>query len=498
MRLMSLACGMAALGLFLGGAGWAQTDLDIRITFMSFATFVYVMSLLVLVFSRERSLGLLELRLGAWFLAYGSIVFGLASVSITARQLGSAAVVDKASVPQALIVVALAFSAWAIGYTAGGAGLVKRVGGHAFGFVANRRSQSIRGPLVLSGVFALGLAADVIPAVLLGRYGYLGNATVEAVDSSVWYIQPLLILSSLKSAALFGLSLRVFVLKKDSWWSYLFPIATIALAVSLVTGLKESFVSMALAVGVPLLLSGGRRSVMWLLVTALGFVLIVSPIVDGIRQDVSDGRGRLSVENSLEVAAQGVVSGRYLLQPVATDASATTLERLRLIDNLTLIMDKTPSNIPYRPLIEVAAAPLTGAIPRLVWPDKPVRLSGYNFYVEYYEGGGLSSSAITLPGSLYLYGGTGVVLLGMLTVGAALRMVDDAASAVARPAGALLFLLVFNVVVKQETDAASFLAGLPVMLLSWIVAVVCLLEPKRDFKTDSPALQRRGPGSRAN
>lgn len=476
--LLGAACVLLALGVLLGGIGLGRVVLDMQITFMSFGAFVYILGIFLLVFAREKTLGLLELRLGAWFVAYGSLVFGLATVSITTRQLGSGAIVDKASIPAALVVVAFAFTAWAVGYSVGGSSILRRLGDRAFGLVADRRADMVRGPLFLVGVFALGLAADVVTAVFLGRYGYLGNATVNDVDSSAWYIQPLLVLSNLKSAALFGLAVRVFVTKKDTWWATLLPVAVVALALSLITGLKESFVTMALAVGVPLLLSGGRRSITWIIVTALGFVLIVSPIVDGIRQDVTDGRGRMTVGQSLEVAAEGVGSGRYIFQPVVTDGSATTLERLRLIDNLALIMDRTPSDIPYRSLGEVATAPVTGLIPRLLWPDKPVRLSGYNFYVEYYEGGGSSSSAITLPGSLYLYGGAGVVLLGMVAVGLALRLADDAARAALRPAGALLFLLVFNVVVKQEADAATFLAGLPVLLLSWIVAAVCVLEPR--------------------
>jgi len=490
--LLGASCVLIAVGLMLGGIGLGRVALDTQITFMSFGAFVYVLGLFLLVFAREKTLGLLELRLGAWFVAYGSLVFGLATVSITTRQLGSGAIVDKASIPAALILVAFAFTAWAAGYSAGGASLVRHLGERAFGLVADRRSDVVRGPLFLVGVFALGVAADVVTAVFLGRYGYLGNATVDAVDSSAWYIQPLLVLSNLKSAALFGLAMRVFVTKKDTWWSALLPVAVIAVALSLITGLKESFVTMALAVGVPLLLSGGRRSIMWIIVTALGFVLVVSPIVDGIRQDVTDGRGRLTVGQSLEVAAEGVASGRYVFQPVVTDGSATTLERLRLIDNLALIMDKTPSDIPYRSLDEVVTAPVTGLIPRLLWPDKPVRLSGYNFYVEYYEGGGSSSSAITLPGSLYLYGGAGVVVLGMVMVGLALRVVDDAARAAMRPAGALLFLLVFNVVVKQEVDAATFLAGLPVLLLSWIVASVCVLEPRHRSSADQSLSARAG------
>lgn len=147
MPLLGASFVLIAAGLLLGGIGLGRIDLDSRITFMSFGAFVYVLGLFLLVFVREKTLGLLELRLGAWFLVYGSLVFGLATVSITTRQLGSGAIVDKASIPAALIIAAFAFTAWAIGYAGGGAAIVRRFGERTFGLVADRRSEVVRGPL---------------------------------------------------------------------------------------------------------------------------------------------------------------------------------------------------------------------------------------------------------------------------------------------------------------------------------------------------------------
>ena len=72
---------------------------------------------------------------------------------------------------------------------------------------------------------------------------------------------------------------------------------------------------------------------------------------------------------------------------------------------MIIIIDKTPSPHPFRDVSELGAAPFTAAVPRALWPSKPLRLSGLDFYRTYYEGEGVSSSAITAQGSLYLYGG---------------------------------------------------------------------------------------------
>jgi hypothetical protein len=88
----------------------------------------------------------------------------------------------------------------------------------------------------------------------------------------------------------------------------------------------------------------------------------------------------------------------------------------------SLIMALTPRVVPYRPLSELLAIPVS-FVPRFVWPNKPAfsettgDLSRAYFGVE-----GSGSSAPTLAGSAYLYGGVVPVLilaplLGLLAAG---------------------------------------------------------------------------------
>jgi hypothetical protein len=84
----------------------------------------------------------------------------------------------------------------------------------------------------------------------------------------------------------------------------------------------------------------------------------------------------------------------------------------------SLLMYLIPDTIPYLPWQELAVAPLT-FIPRIIWPSKPVYINlGSWLTVEVFggqEGGG--SSAVTMAGNAYMYGGWFVVIIGMLVLG---------------------------------------------------------------------------------
>ena len=77
----------------------------------------------------------------------------------------------------------------------------------------------------------------------------------------------------------------------------------------------------------------------------------------------------------------------------------------------SLIMALTPSVVPYRPLSELMAIPVS-FVPRFVWPDKPMfsQASG-DVSSAYFGADGSGSSATTLAGSAYVYGGIVPVLI---------------------------------------------------------------------------------------
>lgn len=90
-----------------------------------------------------------------------------------------------------------------------------------------------------------------------------------------------------------------------------------------------------------------------------------------------------------------------------------------IVQTPAIIAKLTPSIIPYRPTYELLVAPLT-IIPRFIWPSKPEysRIGGYvSIYYFGQPTGSQGSSAATLVGSAYMYGGWGVVILFMFFYG---------------------------------------------------------------------------------
>ena len=458
--------------------------LDGAIVWGSVALATYIASLFMLLFSGSKSFGMYDARLGAWFLAFGTIAFGFATASITLPQTGAAALVNKSLIPAALLLVAISYTLWAIGYAVGRARVFQAPFKWGQSIVTSRLSQDVRSPGALLLVFALGLIADALTVSISGSYGYLGNSSITTSSDVSWYTQPLLILSGLKPIALFGLAVRVFITKRDKVMTFLVPTLLFALGLSLLTGMKETFVATMVSVAIPFFLGDVKWRLVSIAAAVLVFVFIVTPTITGFREDIRGGSGRLDVMSSLSLGVQKIFAfDEYLTRPGNSGDGSSTIARIRLIDNLTLIMDKTPDEIGFRPPGEIIAAPLTALVPRLFWADKPVRISGYDFYRSYYEGTSQSSSAITLQGSLFLYGGTWVLCLGMLLVGVIMRSVDDALDAKNNLHGALFFSVLVMIVAKQEMDVAQFLASVPILI------IICALGALLIFRRARPRSQ---------
>lgn len=451
------------------------SQVDTKVFWSSISLACCLAALFFLQFSKYRFFGLYECKLSSWFLAYAVLAFGIATLTILQPQTGSSLAVDKSSVPRALFLVGLSFVAWTAGNMLGAAKIVRNPFALGIAMITRGLSVNVRGRGALIAVFLAGLMGDFLRIDVGGQFGYLGNNILVTVGSASWYTQPFIILSGLKAAALFGLSYRVFVMRLDQMWYLLVPITSLALALGLLTGMKESFVGTAIAVGIPFLLGNSRRRVLPIVAAVLAFTLVVTPIVTGLRVAVRGGSGALDVKTALSVGIKKITSGSETFSAGSEPSGGvSTLTRVRLVDNLALIYTKTPSQLPYRSVDELLAAPVTGLVPRALWPSKPVNISGLDFYRQYYGGTALSSSAITLEGSLFLYGGTLALLFGMLIVGALMRGLDEAMRVWESPQGAFLFVVVGIIVVKQELDVAGFLASIAPLAISWALGSILI------------------------
>lgn len=460
--------------LFLGAGGaWIGAigilDLDHQIFWLAVALSCYLAGLFFLVFSRTRGFGLSNFKFGPWFLGYAVVSYGLASLTLIEPLDGSLSVIDKSSYPPAFAVVAAGFTAWTIGYAIGGRVALKRVFAAAKALFSGGLSGSIRGRGVLLLVFIVALGADAFSILVDGKYGYLGDSSNVTSATVPWYGQALSILSNLKYVALFAASARVFAEGKDRALTLLVPLACVTIIGGLLTGMKESFVASLLSIGIPYFIGKGKLRLIPIVLALVVFVGVVAPAVGALRGDVRGAAGRLDVDDALGAAAGRIFSAETYLDPSDSSSLDSVSSRVRSVDNIALIVQKTPSQIPFRSIDELAAAPVTGLIPRALWPNKPVLISGYDFYRNYYGGVTQSSSAVTLSGSFYLFGGTLFVVSGMFLAGLTLRSLDDAIDASRSLSGALFVAIAFSPIVKQEMDISTFLATVPVLVVTWFI-----------------------------
>ncbi|WP_164205452.1 hypothetical protein [[Micrococcus luteus] ATCC 49442] len=479
----------SVLFFFCAGAAWVGAsgvlDQDYHIFWLAVALSFFLAGLFFLIFSHTRGFGLSSFRLGPWFLGYAVVAYGLASLTLVGPLDISLRVIDKSSFPTAFGVVAIGAAAWSVGYATGPSRAIRRAFLAGRVLVTKGLSGSIRGRGVLLVLFTLAMGADVFGIVVDGRFGYLGEATNVTAATVQWYGQPLSILSNLKYVALFGAAARVYVEKKDSPIPFLIPLASVTLLWGLLEGMKESFVTCLVSIAVPYFIGKGKLKLLPIFMTLVVFVVIVTPAVSALRTDVRGDRGSMDVNSALAAATERIFSTDTYNGSSDNDSVDSIASRVRLVDNVAVIAQRTPSEIPFRSMDELAIAPISALIPRLFWPDKPVQISGYEFFKNYYGGLSKSSSAITLPGSLYLYGGVSVVVIGMCLCGFLLRGFDDVIRARSSLTGALLVSISFTIIVKQEIDVSTFLATIPVLAATWIIGCRALFVPSNNVVTAS-------------
>lgn len=423
----------------------------------SFSLGFYLLFLLVIASPAEEIwCGLTRLRTAAWVLLYGSFTFGFATVLMINNWDLSRRVVDLDYVRPALFMIGIAYTAMVIGYR--------------MHYTKSNRTDSISFEMVtpasVFGVWTVGILALTAFTLGSGGYGYLGSPVVTE-DSVGPLTQPLLALSTFRHVAL---GWAVYMALTSSSVSYRYLIAIIASANTLIAvfaGMREEFIMLGIAALLPYLLVRRRLPILRLLLAAIVFLLVLTPFVSQVRSIVRDGDTSLSVQEAVAGITDSIRSGTAIDDRASVEESAS---RFALSENVAVILEATPARIPYRDIDELVSAPFVGLVPRAVWPDKPVSVSGQDFYREYWLGRGLSSSAVTVPGSLLMYGGVGVLAAGMFLFGLGLRVFDEFHIRRGGLISVLSVMIVFDTVVKQEASVVSILRAIPIFVFLYFLA----------------------------
>jgi NADH:ubiquinone oxidoreductase subunit 3 (subunit A) len=463
---------------------------QIRWGAIALAVFCAGLLLLMAVAVRHDGLGLATWRLGPWSLVWGTLAFGLATLSWLGPQSGPSAEILPDSILRALWMIGVALAMLTVGYCAGPHRLAAARARRATDVLCRRFTDEIRGPAVPWILLVVGIVAQYGFAVLTGHFGYVGNVAAS-VTTAPGYSQYLAVAGECVPLAVLAGAVRAYRTRTLGGWFALGILFAAAIVAGAIAGNKESFAVAILAVVIPWTIVRRRLPVGAIVAAVLLFLLVIIPFNLAYRTSARGGVMILSTGQA--VAAAPAIAG----QVVASDLSAAVLsqsaryltQRIRTIDTPAIVMQRTPSEIPYASPGQLLIAPVVDLIPRILWPDKPILTPGYQVSQEYYQipSQVYTSSNVTPEADLYRHGGWVPLIAGMLLLGYVIRILDEMADLRRGVHGALLVILLFPGIIGAGSDCASLLAGIPGMILLWL-AVVSLSFTRR------PGTRRPGHG----
>ncbi len=467
---------MLAAALILGEVAVNTSDRPtLAVVWGGVALAAYAVGLLFLLrLGQDEGLGLARWKIGPWLLLWYGLVFGITTVTWSQPQYGTASEIDVSSVPRALWLVAVAITAWSLGYRVGPGKLACDLAARALGRLRRRFGVDVRGPATPWILYAIGAAARLISTITTGRFGYVGDAS-SAVSTATGFGGILGALTLCAPLGLAAAALQVFRERLPGARTTLVVLFLVELAFGAAAGGKESFVIAVLAVVIPFSAARLRLPKSVLIAVVLIFLVVVIPFNQAYRSIARVGSVTLTPSQAI-AAAPSIAANTFTAHDPLTvipGAVGYMAQRIREIDNPAIIVQRTPGQIRFRDPAQLILGPVAGMVPRALWPGKPIGLTGYLFSQEFLE---LPSTVITatpdtMIGGFFWYGGWVVVIVGMFVFGAALRLLDDVIDVTVNPQGTFLILLLFPSLVGGEEDWPSILSAFPATAFVWLLAV---------------------------
>ena len=438
------------------------------------AVATYAGGLLCLVGARHGAgLGLGVWRLGSWTLLWYGIIFGLATITFSQPQTGLLAEITLPSVLRALWLVAVAITAWALGYIVGPGKRIRLLISRGTGALSRRLTADVRSHATPWILCILGVAANMAAVATTGTFGYVGG-TVASLTIATGYLQILNMLSLCGQLAVAAAALQVFRERLPGARITFTVIFLIEIASDLATGGMVQSIVTVLAAAIPFSAAYHRLPKTALAVSALIFLVVVIPF---------NSAYRIAVHGSVTLSAgQAVAEAPRILGHTATLHNMATalpssvnlvLGRIELIQSPAIILQRTPAQIGFLSPVQLIEAPVLGVAPRAIWPGKPRDLTGYQFTQAYFGAPSTlySWAAVTLVGDLYRHGGWIPVLVGMSLIGGVTRLLDDIIDVRSNPHTIFLVLLFFPTLVQGQTGWLPTVSSIPETVLLFLLTV---------------------------
>jgi hypothetical protein len=425
---------------------------------------------------------IIRFELGPWWIIKYAIVFGLASIAWLNPQPKTSPILRSDVIPLAMIVASGALAAWAAGYVIGPPRFLTRPVQKIVQWALPEGEWAFRAQSVPILVYGVGIAARMFQ-IATGRYQYLGNP-VFALNNPSSLNQ---IISMISGLARVGLILAIiqlvrFPTPRTKW---IFRILLVSeLAFALLGGMKEEFLMTFLVVLGVYGIARGRVSRVAMIAGLIG-VLLIFPINFRYREFVrGNGIGSVTPSQAVSALPHILLSTftNFNLRETASFSFDSGLGRLREIDNLAIIVQKSPQIVPFQGWNQILLAPVVTSIPRVLWREKPLIAAGYDFSIDYWEAPPTlySSTAVTLPGDLYRYAGWWTLIPGMILMGTFARLTMRAVYRRDYLRFVAVYIPLFLLLTALENDYPSSLVGVTQTFL--LLLLVC----RYSFVTRTP------------
>jgi hypothetical protein len=316
--------------------------------------------------------------------------------------------------------------------------------------------------LAIGWTVVIATTAGLVPAAL-------GSGLIGTIGSSVTYGNVLLTVAAVRHHSRIAWIMLAFAVPISSGLGFL-------------TGSKTSTLIVPAIVLFTGMLLGGRLRARWMVVGAISLTLLY-PVAQFYRQDVLRSN-TLTIVDALsdsaytfELVSDFVSSsrpGQYMVEGMEA-----MFGRLDTIGIESVIVRDTPSVSPFQNGRTLGLF-FVAFVPRLLWPEKPEITLGKWITATYGSGGHIQSyTGPSFIGDLYLNFGLISVVIGMLIMGALLRLIHYRfLGPYPTTIGILTAIIVMvQVLIRQEgtvghTLSTTVFAFAPVFVVSIMVALL--------------------------
>jgi hypothetical protein len=439
--------------------------------------------LCVLLTVRGAGQGLGSWRLGPWMILWCGTMYGLSTVTLSRPQSGTTAEIALSDVLRALLLVAVGTTMWVLGYVIGPRRWLQAGAARTVSSLQRRFSADVRSPLTPWILFAIGAVAQVIDTFITGRLGYVGDVS-SSVTTASGYSQVFALLGFCAPVGVAAAALQVFRQRMLAARTTMIILFLAEIGFAAASGNKQNFVTAVLAIAIPYSAAYGRLPMTMLVIFAIIFLAVVVPFTQAYRGAVRGATATLTAGQAVGGAPgilRQILNGENNLVTTVPDSISSLLKRGQDIDSPAIIIQRTPSQIGFSNPADLVTGPLTGLVPRALWPGKPILATGYQFGQQYFEvpSSLYSSPAITPIGDLYRHGGWVPVIAGMFLFGCGIRLADDALDIRTNPHAIFLLLFLFPSLVMSEQDWITLLAVIPAYVLLWLLTVAITFRGQR-------------------